>query len=367
MFKSFSRKLLFLFGVFLPISLISFSCINPTTLTTTGVTSSISSMTSPATTFTESSPPTTSIDTELPYRIDSILTISTAPKLGESADLTFTVDVIKLDEQLHPKAGLAKSKAWIDFYWTNIHGSYSEAYSSVQIPLDEVEASSSLSWNGSYNKGFTLKGKFQLPKEGIWNIRGHFVGEGWSYGTGAEVEVAVADGTAAIMNSEGFKSSPIAYLGDFTYGRGGGPIIPDMTYPLTLGLDISKAPRVGEEVILSCRVNSLIDVSDFSIQWSFYKGKEKVPEANLLTSKDLGWKTDIKKGEPVIFSTAIKFPTDGDWQIFAGGKSGTKFITGAGDNLKFTITSTRSYFVWIETPVIHTPIPETGVTTVSPR
>jgi hypothetical protein len=127
---------------------------------------------------------------ELPYRIESFLTISKAPKIGETAEVTFTVNVIKLDAS-HPKEGLAKSKAWIDFYWTNTKGSYSEAYGAVQIPLEEVKMSGELPWEGSYSNGLTLKGRFQLPREGIWSIRASFYGEGWLYGTGHSIEVAV--------------------------------------------------------------------------------------------------------------------------------------------------------------------------------
>jgi hypothetical protein len=290
---------------------------------------------------------TSPLSTELPYRFDSTIVLSQAPKIGETAELTLTVDIIRLDEETHPREGLARSKAGIDFYWTNIHGSFSEAYSSVQIPVEEVLVDGELTWEGSYTDGLTLHGKIKLPREGIWSIRGHFIGEGWSYGTGDEVEVAVADGTAAIMGTEDFKNGPLAYLGNNSYAGGVfGPGVPTDTHPVSLGLDISKAPRPGEEVTLSCRIISLIDVPDVSIQWSFYKRTEQIPETELLTSEDLGWKTDVKKDTPVVFSTLIKFPTEGDWEVAAGARSGTKYLTGSGHRLKLSITPTRSFFGW---------------------
>jgi hypothetical protein len=335
---------------------------NQSTAATTGTSSDTTTTTTSATSDT-----TTEVTT-LPYEFDTNLTISSAPKLGETVDLTFTVDIIKLDAS-HPREGLANSKAWIDFYWTNTKGSYSEAYSSVQIPLDQVLVDGNLSWEGSYSKGFTLKGKFKLPREGIWSIVGRFNGEGWnSGGAGADLEVAVADGTAAIMGTEDFKNGPLAYMGNNSYAGGvRGPTFANEMYPVSLGLDISKAPRAGEDVTLSCRINSLIDVSDFSIYWSFSRRlgdtTQEIPVSELLSSKDLAWRIDIKKGEPVVFSTTIKFPSEGDWEISASGKSGAKYLTGSGHQLKLSITSTRSYFGWIERAL--PPVTITGTTGIT--
>jgi hypothetical protein len=313
--------------------------------------------------------PTTSDTTQLPYRTDCTLTLSSAPKIREMVELTFTVKVVRSDDRYQPSAGLIKSKAWMDTYWTNTKGSYSEAYTPVQIPAKEVMTESDFPWEGSYKDGLTLHGKIQLPKEGIWSIRGRFYGEGWQAGAGSEVEVAVADGTAAIMGTEEFKNGPLAYMANNSY-QGGvlGPVIfPD---PVSLGLDISKAPRPGEEVTLSWRVNSIIDIPDFSIQWFFYRrlgdDVQKIPETELLSNADLSWKTDIKKDIPVVFSTTIKLPTEGDWDITAEGKERTKIITGAVYSLKLSITSTNSYFGWVIRPPTITET-ATGRTTTIPR
>ena len=310
---------------------------------------------------------TPSSTTSLPFAFDNLLTFSQAPGIGETAELTFTVDVIELDEQIFTSEGLAKSRAWLEFYWTNTKGSFSEAYSPIQIPAEEVLVSGDLPWEGSYDDILVLHGKIQLPREGIWRISGRFYGEGWDTGTGATIEVAVADGTAAIMGTEDFENGPLAYLSaNSSAGGVRGPIFfPD---PISLGLDISKAPRPGEEVTLSCRIISVIDIPDFSIRWSFYRRVgddiQKIPETELLSSEDLDWKIDLKKDVPVVFTTVIKFPTEGDWEIAAGGKSGTDYLTGSRHRLKISITSTRSYFGWIERPRTTTPtIPGTTSTT----
>jgi hypothetical protein len=314
--------------------------VSPTTPITTNATDPVS--------------PTPSFSS-LPYRTDCTLTLNQTPKLGEEAELTFTVNVLESDDNYQPYQGLARSKAWIDFYWTNTSGSFSEASSSLQVPAEKVLVSGELPWEGSYSKGLTLHGTVKLTHDGIWSIRGHFLGEGWKTGTSAEIRLAVADGTAAIMGTEDFKNGPLAYLGNLTYEGGvSPPIVPDIIYPVSLGLDISKAPQVGEEVTLTCRIISLIDMPDISIQWYFYKRTEKIPAEKLLTSADLGWKADIKKDEPMLFSTMIKFPTEGDWEIIAAAKSGTKYITGAGHRLRTSITPTGSYFGWTDMPVTQT-------------
>jgi hypothetical protein len=332
----------------------------------TSTSTSIYTSTSPSSTTNTS----TSLTTELPYRTDSTMTLSATPKLNKTVDLIFTINVIKSDTVMQPAAEIAKSKAWIDFYWTNIHGSYSEAYSSVQIPSEKILVGGELPWGGSYSSGLTLHSKIKLPDEGIWSIRSRFYGEGWQAGAGREINVVVADGMAAIMGTDDFKNGPLAYLGNLNYEGGvWPPYVPYGSIPVSLGLDISKAPRPGEEVILSCRINSIIDVPDFSLQWSFYRRvddtNQKIPEIELLSSADLSWKTDIKKDIPAVFSTTFKFPTEGDWEIIAVGKSEEKILQ-YGHRMKISITSTRSSFGWAERPYTNDSEP-TGTTAITTK
>jgi hypothetical protein len=323
-----------------------------------------------------SSPPTRSTtmksaetypSTPLPYSLD--FNLSKAPALGETVDLTFAMnDIRQLYGSDQPKEGLAKSSAWVDFYWTNIHGSYTEAGTTTQIPLAEVLVSGETKWEGNFNESrFNLRSKIQLPREGIWRIQWNFTGEGWSKKFEGTMKVAVADGTAAIMNTnpEEFKAGPLAYLGFLPYGGDRSQRIPTSGDPFSIGVDISKAPRAGEEVTLNCRILSVIDMSDFSLLWRFYKrtgdSVPKIPSTDLLTSADLAWKTDVRKGEPVVFSTTIKFPTEGEWEILADGnyaENNKKYWDQ--EDIKITITASRSFFGWAELP---SP-PSSGTTTI---
>jgi hypothetical protein len=355
--RNISVKASILTGLFLVLlaTLFMVACDSPreTTTSTTGITST-STTTSSST-----------LTTEAPY--DANFRLSQAPKLGETAELTLEITKInQLWEPYQPRDGLAHAKAWVDFYWTNIHGSYTEALTPVKIPLKEVLVSGETSWEGNFNESrVNLRSKIQLPREGIWHIQYSFTGEGWSRNFEGNYWVAVADGTAAIMNTntEEFKTGPLAYLDLRTFPDGGAGYrrTPISISPFSIGLDISKAPKAGEEVTLSCRVLSLIDMSDFSIQWRFYKRTgytgQLITATELLPSTDLNWKTDIKKDEPVVFSTTIKFPTEGEWEISAIGNK-NKNQTSIGDTIHITITSTKSYFGWAELP----PKPYSGTT-----
>lgn len=102
--------------------------------------------------------------------------------MGETAELTFTVRIQTLDIGTLgvSESSLKKSRAWVDFYRTNIQGSYSEAKHTVLIPLKEVVVSGETTWEGNALFGYIeLHSRIQLPQEGLWKIEGCFSGEGW--------------------------------------------------------------------------------------------------------------------------------------------------------------------------------------------
>jgi len=64
------------------------------------------------------------------------ISFNSLPVLGEITDMTFTVNVETSDLGMikESREGLASARAYVVFYWTKIHGSYSEA-SSSEFPL----------------------------------------------------------------------------------------------------------------------------------------------------------------------------------------------------------------------------------------
>jgi hypothetical protein len=306
--------------------------------------------------FSCQTPESTSTTTQSPFYF--LLGISNAPKLGETADLSLVFnieDIGGLDANLgQTKESLTNARTWVEFYWMNTNGRYSEARQAISIPNEEVFVNNNLA--SSVN---ALTGKVELhstvrfPKEGVWLIWGHFSGDGWKKSIDSIIRIAVTKDTAAIFGTEQFDSGPLAYLNNFTYG-GSGAIPPSQSQPFGIELDISKAPRVGEEVILTCKMISLQDADNFTAKIEFSKRQDDgslftVSSNDLVQKGDIQWTGNLKKGEPVTFTTSVKFSEAGNWEIYAQGNSEQNIKNqkiGAADSIKFSIDDLRSSFGW---------------------
>ncbi len=324
--------------------------------TTTSTTSTIvtSSTTSISTTLT-----TIPITQTTQASYSAGLFIKPVPKIGETTELTFSFQIFDPD-YVEINKGLEDSQAWIEFWWTNPWGSYLEAKQAVRIPVEEVVISGDTTWEGNYKeKGhLELHCIVQLPREGIWRIEGYFTGEGWKKPICGYREVVVSKDIAAQLNSDELKSSPLAYLTNFDYGflKDSRKLdyLTEDTRPESIELDISKAPKVREEVTLTCTVASLHDVANWSMQIDFYRrladnSLVKVQGTELLVKGELQWQGDLKQTEPTVFSTTIKFPEDGDWEIDVNGNSLQSIENqkaGAADYFQITISSAISYYGW---------------------
>ena len=130
--------------------------------------------------------PSTSTPTPIGDNVDIAfqVAVSPAPKLGETAELVFSVlfPPNPIFHRIPDERSLVHSRAWVEFYWTNTQGSYSEAKKAVPVPLSEVLVSGDLSWEGNaggmVGTGGTINllSKVQLPREGVWKIKGFFSG-----------------------------------------------------------------------------------------------------------------------------------------------------------------------------------------------
>jgi hypothetical protein len=295
--------------------------------------------------------------TQAPLQLNLLL--SKAPKLGETAELTYKLIIRDIEKF---GSGLANSKAWIDFEWTNIHGSYSEAKSTLPIPSSEVLVNGDSSWQGNAlekrnDKIFNCE--IQLPREGIWKIKAYFQPEGSAYPESADTQVAVADGTADIISSPEFSRGPLAYLGNFIYGNGNDPRL-DSSQPVILVTDISKAPKVGEEANLTCHITSLYDINDFLAKITISKWKKGttgtvISETDLLVKGDLVWRGSLKAMNPIDMVATIKFPEAGDWKIHYDGNTPNygntpKIDIRYANEIRMTVTPIRGSFGWQNYP-----------------
>ena len=162
--------------------------------------------------------------TEMPYSpIDLTLDISSMPSLGKTVELTFTVEVKDLWDSLwmgQTVDTISNAKASVDFFWADIHGSYSEAKYFVQIPHEDVLVDGELNWEGNAleNREITLHSQIQLPKEGVWEIRANFSGQDWTSVSSFTKYIAVADGEDSLLVVEsvgveaGFGDEPVFWI-----------------------------------------------------------------------------------------------------------------------------------------------------------
>jgi len=319
-------------------SLIFISSCNPVNIPSANITNS-----TPPTSITPPEP------TKGPYYFQ--LKLSPVPDLVHPGELTVTLNV----HQMGQWEGLKHSRIYLEFYWTNIHGSYREAGRAELVPVEEVLVSGKSTWEGdAFNiPSITTRSQIVLPREGVWKIRAILKGEG--VGTSRDIKVAVADGTSAIMRTKEFESGPLAYLGYFSYGAMGEPVL-DELQTFIIGLDISKAPNVGEEVTITYYIESSIEIADFFTEYQIYKrtgGLVPVPIETIYSGGELTWNGTLKPGERVTVKTIIKLPETGEWLISTYGNSQVNEKAhkyGYSSYVNVSITDTMNFFGWKPEP-----------------
>lgn len=298
------------------------------------------------------------------------LSLSSAPKLNDTAELTFVNNLKFYTTFLDDEPSSPVVRAWVEFTYANINGSYLEAKHAVPVPLDEVLVSGALAWEGNpyeIEDILELIGTVQFTREGIWEITGYIEAEGFNSPIidklfKEQMRVAVTEDNAAIIGSLEFRTGPLAYLGNFPYGRISGKRVPDERFnPTILELDISKIPEVGEEATLTCIIRSLVDVPDYSAEFIFSRRLDdsfifKIPGENFLVDGDLKWNGDLKKNESVQFSASIRFAEEGDWVAQALGDDPRSPGNLIGDGIEMNITDSTRSFGWEERPA--KPLPE---------
>jgi hypothetical protein len=289
------------------------------------------------------------------------ISIKPVPKIGETAEMTYTFDVVNSDF-LPGRPGAEDAKAWIEFWWTDPAGSYLTAKQAVQIPVSEVVVSGDTTWEGNYTKtrSLHLKSTIKLPRTGIWQIEGYFTGAGWKTPIKFYSRDFISKDFAADMYSDSFKTSPFAYLGydNFDYGflkeKKKIDFLSERFNPVIMELDIAKPPKAGEEVALTCTMASFSDFPNYSMTIAFSRrladgSTISVPASQLLVKGDYQWQGNLQKGQPAVFTATIKFPENGDWRIHVQRNSQKGIVDnkpGYSDELKLTVSSSTSYYGW---------------------
>jgi hypothetical protein len=85
-----------------------------------------------------------------------------------------------------------------------------------------------------------------------------------------------------------------------------------------------------------------------------------VPASQLLINGNSQWQGNLLKAQPTVITATIKFPQEGEWEIYAGGNSQANLKlhnVGYSDTLNLTIATPTSYYGWA--PFIDKPAPST--------
>jgi hypothetical protein len=337
----------------------------PSTVSTKTLTSSSLSTTNTASTNALSSSTTTSTSAVAGTSSPSsstympiprlIIGTSSIPKLGETVDLTFKISMEGVTLGADYRRSLINSRVWIDVYRTNLKGSYSEAKYSLKVPINEILVSGDTSWQGDASwGGVELKSKIRLPREGFWKFEGSLLGDKWDRPLTAYTKYVLLDGKSQKYDyfNPDSKAGPLGYLSNFNYGEAGHPTLNETITPIIVEADISKAPRVGEEVTVTANIVSLHDVPNFSAYFNFVNrsSRQRVPASTVLVSGQSNWTGDLKANQTVQFSANIKLPETGEWEIYVEGNSKENLANhfgGYANSILITIEPDKSYFGWV--------------------
>jgi hypothetical protein len=282
---------------------------------------------------------------------------SPEPILGVESEVTFS-STFTSDFKKQKATGLANARARVDFFWTDIHGSYSEAKKSTLVPISEVLVSGLSTWEGNALDGVELRFTIKLPKEGYWRVVGSMVEADSSNGiqgiAWGDQWMIVADGTYQ-GRGDNVKAGSLAYLHNFQYGQIGDKQLDERGNPVIMVSDIAKAPLVGEAVEVSCTITSLNDVAGFSMLNRIEKRESdtsisSISSSRLMKEGSLVWQGNLKAREPVVVTGVILFPEAGEWEIRVEGNSQANELNqegGYGDILDLTVGEKRSSYGWV--------------------
>ena len=291
----------------------------------------------------------TSTSESSPIEID--LELSRAPKLGETAELTFTIMPNYL-----PDRGTTQYRAWIEVTYVNTTGSYQESKLKLDTPASSILASGqSTTWDVILAEGepVELRSTVRFSEEGIWEIMAFLQRDGsertmW----GDDIRVAVYQDRAGIYGARADQVGELAWMRDYS------PNVGSRTGSSTIGqvtttLDLSRPPRVGEPIELTWSIVSAKDVKQASVWIDFYlmtPGRAEattIPEESILVTGDVHWEGSLQKHTPVSSSATIIFPEEGDWQIVLW-RSGTDIASLGAPTIYLSSTEAGGRWGWVE-------------------
>lgn len=223
------------------------------------------------------------------------LRLEKAPRLNESVELT----CIRRSSLGIPNEKINVQIEWIEPKRDRV----------VKVPPEDVLVEGNFNWEAVVTKGIPVEFSaiIKFPHEGNWRIRAVSASPGWD-----------SDG---VFLHVGKDSGMFGWQEDYRPSTGPSPLIPSERFPMTVQVDISKAPRLDEPAELTWVINSIRDIAEVKGEIEFYRmegtNRVNVPIENVLIEGDLSWEGSLKKDTPVQLAAIIRFPEEGDWGIEA--------------------------------------------------
>ena len=186
----------------------------------------------------------------------------------------------------------------------------------IEVSPQDVLADGELDWEAAVDRGILLEFSaiVKFPKEGNWRLCATSTRPGWD--------------SDCIVFHVGEDSGMFGWQEDYRPSTGPSPFTPSEKFPMTVQVDISKAPRLDEPAELTWAINSIRDIAEVSGEIRFYRmeGTDRVTVSaeDILVEGDLSWEGSLKKDAPVQLSATIKLHREGDWEIYASADCYTK-------------------------------------------
>jgi len=273
--------------------------------------------------------------------IEVKLTLSHAPKLGETAEAILTIIA-----NLPSGRNLGNIQAWLEFSQIKTSGSYRESQEILEIASKDVLTAGELNWEGVLTSDAPLefRADIKFPEEGIWEVTGYMEGDGgWIRSN--RVKVAVQYDRAGI-----FSSSTPEWMKDYSPSMGVA-----LDAPIAAILDLSKPPKLGEYAKLTWSVVSDRDLENVRV-WMEFNLMEpgvlraiKMPNESIFINGALPWEGSLKKGVPVSSTETVAFPDEGDWQVILISIAPAPPTSYSGsDEIYLNVTEERGRWGWAE-------------------
>jgi hypothetical protein len=209
----------------------------------------------------------------------------------------------------------------------------------VEVPFEDVLVQGDFNWEAAVTKSVPTEFSaiIKFPHEGKWRIRAVSAGPGW------ESDVI------SLYVTEDFGTFDLPK--DYRPNTGPVPYVPSEEFPMTVQVDISKAPRLDEAVELTWTINSIRDMAEVNgwVNFRQMEGTEEVdvPAEDILVEGDLNWEGSLKKDIPIQLSAIIRFPEEGDWRIQARARAPEQ-EGGCADSLFLNVSAEKGRWGWAE-------------------